>query len=77
MDINVLELKLDKLAIMFFPLKERDAISVHVCMDKKKALSFLMNIEGAKNQEFTAISKEIWEYLLKIETKPLSGNCVR
>ena len=36
--INVLELKAAKLAIMFFTLKERDAISVHIRMDNTAAL---------------------------------------
>ena len=63
--INVLELKAAKLAIMSFTLKERDAISVHIRMDNMAALSYLMKMGGTKNQELTAISKEIWQYLLK------------
>ena len=63
--INVLELKAVKLAIMFFTLKERDAISVHICMDNMTALLYLMKTGGTKNQELTAISKESWQYLLK------------
>ena len=63
--INVLELKAAKLAIMSFTLKERDAISVHIRMDNMTALSYLMKMGGTKNQELTAISKEIWQYLLK------------
>ena len=63
---NVLELKAAKLAIMSFTLKERDAtISVHIPMDNMTALSYLMKMGGTKNQELTAISKEIWQYLLK------------
>ena len=62
---NVLELKAAKLAIMSFTLKERDAISVHIRMDNMTALSYLMKMGGTKNQELTAISKEIWQYLLK------------
>ena len=64
-DINVLELKAGKLAIMPFTLKERDAISVHIRMDIMRAMSYVMKMGGTKNQEFTAISKEIWQYLLK------------
>ena len=63
--INVLELKAAKLAIMSFTLKERDAISVHIRMDNMAALSYLMKMGGTKNQELTAIRKEIWQYLLK------------
>ena len=50
---------------MSFALKERDAISVHIRMDNMTALSYLMKMGGTKNQELTAISKEIWQYLLK------------
>ena len=63
--INVLELKAAKLAIMSFTLKERDAISIDTCMDNITAPSYLMKIGGTKSQELTAISKEIWQYLLK------------
>ena len=65
--ISVLELKAAKLAIMSFTLKERDAISVHGQhdMDNMTALSYLMKMGGTKSQELTAISKEIWQYLLK------------
>ena len=63
--INVLELKAAKWAIMSFTLKERDAISVYIRMGNITALSYLMKMEGSKNQELTAISKEIWQYLLK------------
>ena len=63
--INVLELKAAKLAIMSLTLKERDAISVHIRMNNMAALSYLMKMGGTKNQELTAISKEIWQYLLK------------
>ena len=47
--INVLDFKATKLAIMSFTLKEKNAISVHICT----------------KQELTAISKEVWQYLLK------------
>ena len=75
--INVLELKAAELAVISFTLKERDAISVHICMDNMTALSYLMKMESYKNQELTAISKEIWQYLMKpkvvITTKYLPG----
>ena len=64
-DINVLELRAAKLALMSFTLKELDAISVHIHMDNTTALSHLMKMGGTKNQELTAISKKIWQYLLK------------
>ena len=63
--INVLELKAAKLPIMSFTLKERDAISIHISMDNMTALSYLIKMGGIKNQELNAISKEIWQYLLK------------
>ena len=44
---------------MSFTLKERDAISVYIRMGNITALSYLMKMEGSKNQELTAISKEI------------------
>ena len=78
--INVLELKAAELAIMSFTLKERDAISVHIRMDNMAALSYLMKMGGTKNQELTAISKEIWQYLFKrkititVEYLPASMN---
>ena len=46
-------------------IKERDAISVHVRMDNMTALSYLIKMGDTKNQEFTVIRKEIWQYLLK------------
>ena len=63
--INILEFKAAKLAIMSFTLKERDAISVHICMDNMTTLSYLTKMGSTKNQELTTISKEIWQYLLK------------
>ena len=64
--INALELKTAKLDIMPFTLKERETLPVHIGMDNMTALSYLMKMEGGtKNQELTAISKEIWQYLLK------------
>ena len=53
---------------MSFTLKERDAISVNIRMDNMTTLSYLMKMRwggGTENQELTAISKEIWQYLLK------------
>ena len=63
--INVLEFKAAKLAITFFTLKERDAISIYIHMDNMTALSYLMKMVGTKNQKLTAINKAIWQYLLK------------
>ena len=57
--IKVLELKAAKLAIMSFTLKEGDAISIRIHMGIMTVLSYLMKIGGTKNQELTAISKEI------------------
>ena len=62
--MNVAELRAVKLAIMSFTLKEKNAISVHIRMDKMTVLSYLMKMKGTKNQELTAIRKEIWQYLL-------------
>ena len=53
---------------MSFTLKERDSISVPIRMDNKTVLSYLMKMECTKNQELIAISKKIWQYLLKWKT---------
>ena len=45
--------------------KRYNTVSVHMRMDHMTALSYLMKMWGIKNQELTAISKEIWQYLLK------------
>ena len=48
--INVLELKATELAVISFTLKERDAISVHICMDNTTALSYIMKMGVSKNK---------------------------
>ena len=50
--INVLELKAAELAVISFTLKERDAISVHICMDNTTALSYLMKMGVSKNKSW-------------------------
>ena len=42
--MNVAELRAVKLAIMSFTLKEKNAISVHIRMDKMTVLSYLMKM---------------------------------
>ena len=63
--IFFLKLQAAKLAIMSFTLKERDAISVDIRLGNMIALSYFMKVRCTKNQELTAINKEIWQYLLK------------
>ena len=48
--INALELKAAKLASMSFTVKERDTISLHICMDKMTALSYLINENGRRGR---------------------------
>ena len=47
---NVVKLKAAKLAVISFTLKERDAISVNICMDNMTALSYLIKMEVPKNR---------------------------
>ena len=72
--INELELKAAKLAIMSFTLKERDAISVHIRMGNITALSYLIKMEGTKNQELTAISKYLLKRKITITAEYLPGS---
>ena len=62
--MNVAELRAVKLAIMSFTLREKNSILVQIRMDKMTVLSYLMKMQSTKNEELTAISKEIWQYLL-------------
>ena len=62
--MNVAKLRAVKLAIMSFTLREKNAILVQIRMDKMTVLSYLMKMYGTKNEELTAISKEIWQCLL-------------
>ena len=70
--INALKPKAAKIHIMSFTLKERDTISVHIRMDSMTALSW--RVESATNQNLTAVSKEIWKYLLKRMISILPNN---
>ena len=47
---NVVKLKAAKLAVISFTLKERDAISVNICMDNMTALSYLIKMGVPKNR---------------------------
>ena len=62
--MNVAELRAVKLAIMSFTLREKNSILVQIRMDEMTVLSYLMKMQSTKNEELTAISKEIWQYLL-------------
>ena len=56
--INVLELKVDKLAIMSFTLKERDAVSVHIRMDNMTVLSYLTKMGLPKTRTWLRSAKK-------------------
>ena len=56
--INVLELKVDKLAIMSFTLKERDAVSVHIRMDNMTVLSYLTKMGLPKTRSWLRSAKK-------------------
>ena len=60
--INVLELLAIKLALFSFTNVKR-VKAIHVQIDKA-ALSYLLKMEGTKNEQMIKVSKEIWHYLL-------------
>ena len=60
--INVLELLATKLALFSFTNVKR-VKAIHVQIDKA-ALSYLLKMEGTKNEQMIKVSKEIWHYLL-------------
>ena len=61
--INVLELMAIKFAILIFK-KNLSNLTIHIQMDNKVALSYLLKMEGTHSLKLLKISKPIWHYLL-------------
>jgi len=61
--INILELKAASYAILAFTTEVKPK-SLHIQMDNKVALTYLLKRGGTVNMKMNQISKEIWEYLL-------------
>ena len=61
--INVLELLAIKLALLSFTMGEK-VKAIHYQIEDKVALSYLLKMEGTKNEHVIRLSKEIWYYLL-------------
>ena len=61
--MNVLELLAIKLALFSFT-KGKRLKAIHFQIDKKATLSYLLKMEGTKNENMNRLSKEIWHYLL-------------
>ena len=61
--INFLELIAAKFAIPTFT-KEQSNIAIHLQIDNKTALSYVLKMGGTHNRELLHISKSIWSYLL-------------
>ena len=62
--VNVLELLAIKLALLTFT-KSGSIKSIHFQIDNKTAISHLLKMGGTTNQTMIALSKEMWEVLLK------------
>ena len=60
--INILELKAAHLAILTFT-KFQIVQRIHVQMDNKIALSYLVKMGGTHNKDTLGLSKQIWYYL--------------
>ena len=61
---NILELKAAKLAIVSFHGKFPTAMSIHIQMDNIVVPTYLKKMGGTRCLILTAMSKEIWKYLL-------------
>ena len=61
--INVLELTAAKFAILTFT-KGQSNIAIHLQIDNKTVLSYVLKMGGTHNRELLHISKSIWSYLL-------------
>ena len=61
--INVLKLIAGKFVIPTFT-KEQSNIAIHLQIDNKTALSYLLKKGGTHNKELLHISESIWSYLL-------------
>ena len=61
--INVLELLALKFAILTFT-KNLSHLTIHVQVDNKVALAYLLKMGGTRSPQLLKISKSIWNYLL-------------
>ena len=61
--INVLQLLALKFAILTFP-KNLSHFTIHVQVDNKVALAYLLKMDGTRSPQLLKISKSIWNYLL-------------
>ena len=64
MHINILELKVVKLALMSFH-KQMKMKAVHFQINKTTALMYLLKMEGTGNKRLLDLAKDIWDYILK------------
>ena len=75
--INILELKAVHLAILTFT-KFQTVQKIHVQMDNKIALSYLVKMGGTHSKDLLGLSKQIWDYLqskkITITTEYLPGH---
>ena len=60
--INILELNAVHLAILTFT-KFQIVQRIHVHMDNKTALSYLVKMGGTYSKDFLGLSKQIWDYM--------------
>ena len=56
------------LAVKTFTRLHPQARNVHLMLDNKTALTYLIKMGGTKNKALTEISKSLWDYLLSRET---------
>ena len=63
LNINILKLIAAKFAILTFT-KGQSNIAIHLQIDNKTGLSYLLKMEGTHDRELLHISKSIWSYLL-------------
>ena len=61
--INILELLLLKFAILTFT-KNFSYLTIHVQIDNKVALAYLLKMGGTRSPQLLKIRKSIWNYLL-------------
>jgi hypothetical protein len=70
--INTLELLAAELAIKSF-VKINPVSNIHIWIDNRTALSYLVKMGGTKNELLTKISKRIWTFLLNREITLTAG----
>ena len=62
--INVLELIAANIAILTITKGQSNSLAIHLQIDNKTALSYLLKIGDTHNRELLHISKSIWSYFL-------------